>query len=88
MDVLDVSDNYSTSEARCFVICGRHFKTTQLRDGHITAVRTKSTKKKGANRQGAKVVKKLERVRSSGGLNRLKLLCFAHSQLAQIFGTQ
>ena len=32
------------------------------------AVRTPSTKKKGANRQGAKAVKKLERVSSTGDL--------------------
>jgi len=68
MGVEDVSDIYSTSVARCFVVCGRHF-STQLRDGHLMAVRTPSTKKKGANRQGAKAVKKLERVSSTGDLN-------------------
>ena len=68
MGVEDVSDDLSTSVARCFVVCGRHF-STQLRDGHLMAVRTPSTKKKGANRQGAKAVKKLERVSSTGDLN-------------------
>lgn len=64
-----MSDTYSTSVARGFVVCGRHCKTPWLQDGHVMAVRTPSTKKKGANRQGAKAVKKLERVSSTGDLN-------------------
>ena len=47
---------------KCFVICGRHFKTIRLPYGNMKAVRTPSTKRKGSDRQGATAVKKLERV--------------------------
>ena len=65
---MGVEDVSRAAIERCYHVCGRHFKGTPLRR-HVKAIRTPSTKKKGANRQGAKAVKKLERVSSTGDLN-------------------
>ena len=60
-----LTDDDAALIARCFAMCGTQSDETQ----RIHAARTPSAKKKGPNRQGAKAVKKLERVSGTGDLN-------------------
>ena len=60
-----LTDSDAIFIARCFSSCGPQSDEHQ----RIHAARTPSAKKKGPNRQGAKAVKKSERVSGTGDLN-------------------